>query len=82
MKTSIDNEAIESFLTLLVKTLQKDYQTPRSAREAMEKLLNEADELSLKVSGKRIVERGDRTLLETICQSNPLKRIPHGKDTR
>ncbi len=69
------NQQSEQFIALVVKTIQTNYNSPSDAKDAMESLLNVADDLYFEIKGERIVKRGERSLLETIVSHNGLNKI-------
>lgn len=69
----MDKDKMIAFVELMVNTIQSDYTSTQDAREAMVNLLEEADRLYMDLKGERIVERGQRTVLEVLTGSRQLK---------
>lgn len=75
-------EEIISFVESVVNAIQTDYAGTSESEKSLISLLEKADEIHFKLTGKKIVKRKTneekvrgKSLLEAIAGGNPLKKI-------
>jgi len=69
----MSDEKVIEFVKLVVSAIQTNYSSQVDSRKALTEVLEQADKICEDLTGKRIVVRGNRTLLDALVSHSMTK---------